>query len=679
MEEELMAPEAAVPGDVQIQSLVVVEPDKIQDAPQEPDKLAKQWQKRVDKAKKHWSWFYKRCRHNRKLVANFNESAAVDSQAFMPERINLIEATIRGIMPNLYARNPEISIKSRRPADEANTKIVKFCDTLQEVLNAYLEKADLKARGKAVVRAALTCSYGVLKVCYQRDLSTDPIIKSRLQDAQDNLQRIDGLASRLQDDDIEGQAQADALRQELQETIRGYQQDAEPQQLSGLVIDRIPTDQLIIDPAVADFDDYDKADWMCQCVPMSRDYVEETYKIKIPNAAVYSETNARTLIESRLPRSGGEADATSGDDQVMVWEIWDKRSQRVYTMCDGCAYFLREPQSPQKVGGRWYPFFLLPFDQVSDKFIAPSLVDLMEGLQDEHNKTRNTQMEHKDFCKPGYIASAAVDEKSIKRYASAELGEITILSDADGQNISQMIIPKQYPPLDTALYDTSAIRQDIEQVTGMQDAMRSTVVQPKTATEAQIMQQGLSGRVSAFRDQVEDFIQQVAQYSAQILLQELTIEDVQEVMGYNPPVLDPMTMMPVEQEQPYEWPQLSLPVLARLIRAKIEAGSTGAPNKLQEQENWGKVLPTVLQLVQLIYQTKAQGMPTDPLETLLTETCRRYDDRIDPKSLIPNLEQYQQQMMMQQQAAAMAQQAGGGQMQAPQPAQDVAENKQYAM
>nr|DAG48932.1 MAG TPA: portal protein [Caudoviricetes sp.] len=670
MEEEIIAQPGAVPAMEQPESVLVVQPEKIQDAPTEPDKLAQKWQKRISKAKKHWQWFYDRCRYNRKLVANFNEKVGPDNPDFMPFRINLIASTIRGIMPNLYARNPEISIKSRRPADEANEKVVKFCDTLEEVLNAYLEKAELKTRGKAVVRAALTCSYGVLKVCFQRDLSTDPIIQSRLQDAQDNLQRIDGLASRLADDDAEGLANVEALRQEMEETVRGYQQDAEPQQLSGLVIDRIPTDQLIIDPTIRDFDDYDKADWMCQCVPMSRGYVEETYKVKIPGAAVYEESKAAAMDSAAALVQGSQA--PSEDDEVMVWEIWDKQSQRVYTMVDGCPFFLRDPVSPQKVGGRWYPFFLLPFDQVSDKFVAPSLVDLMEGLQDEHNKIRDAQEKHRDFCKPGYLASADVDEKSIGRFASAELGEITILKNADGQNIGQMIMPKQYPPMDSGLYDTSAVRQDIEQVTGMQDAMRSTVVQPKTATEAQIMQQGLSGRVSAFRDQVEDFIQQIAQYSAQILLQELKVDDVREVMGYNPPIVDPITGASIEQqEQPYEWPQLSLPVLSRLIKAKIEAGSTGAPNKLQEQENWGKALPTVMQLVQLIYQTKMQGMDSMPLETLLSETCRRYDDRIDPKSLIPQMNN--QQLMMQQMAA---QQAAGGQVPVPEVAQDTAENQQ---
>lgn len=663
----MMAQPGTVPDMGQPQSVLIIETEEIKDAPEEPDKLAQQWQKRVDKAKKHWAWFYKRCKYNRELVANFNRKKDPDDENFFKVRINLIEASIRSMMPNLYARNPEITIKPRRAQDDNNSQMVKFCDTLQEVLNTYLEKAELKSRGKAVVRSALTCSYGVLKVVYQRDLSTDPIIQSRIQDAQDNLQRIDGLASRLDKDDEEGHQEAEVVKQELIETIRGYQLDSEPQQIDGLIIDRIPTDQLIIDPAVQDFDDYEKADWMCQCVPMSRDFVEETYKIRIGGAKTYTASGAdamdRSYAETGVPVAN--ARNPNPDDQVMVWEIWDRRSQRVYTMCDGCAYFLRAPDSPSKVGGRWYPFFLLPFDQVVDEFVAPSLVDLMEGLQVEHNKTRETQMIHKAFCKPGYISSADVDEKSIERFSAAELGEITILKNADGQDLRSLIQPKTYPPIDQALYDTSAIRQDIEQVTGMQDAMRSSVVQPKTATEAQIMQQGLSGRVAAFRDEVEDFLQRVAQYSAQVLLQELTENDVAQVMGRSPAQVDPLTGMLIPVEQPYVWPRLSATALSKLVYAKIEAGSTGAPNKMQEQENWGKVLPTVLQLLQLLYQLKPQGVDTAPIEFLMAETCRRFDDRIDPKQLIPQInQQAMMQQMMQQVAPAAASQAGATSAQA---------------
>ena len=68
-------------------------------------------------------------------------------------------------------------------------------------------------------------------------------------------------------------------------------------------------------------------------------------------------------------------------------------------------------------------------------------------------------------------------------------------------------MPKSYPPIDPAVYDTSAVRVDWEMVTGLQDASRASVVKPKTATEANILQQSLSGRISEFRDQVEDFLQ----------------------------------------------------------------------------------------------------------------------------------------------------------------------------
>lgn len=433
------------------------------------------------------------------------------------------------------------------------------------------------------------------------------------------------------------------------------------------IIDRVPTDQLIIDPMICDFSDYPQADWMCQCVPMSREYVEDTYKIKVDGAAVYTESAGEALDRKELAPTGSATDNVRPDDQVMVFEIWDRRSQRVYTMCDGCQYFLREPDSPQKVGSRWFPFFLLPFDQVVDTFVAPSLVDLMEGLQEEHNKTRDTQMLHKDFCKPGYIASADVDEKSITRFAQAELGEITILKNTEGQDLRSLIQPKQYPPLDQALYDTTAIRQDIEQVTGMQDAMRSTVVQPKTATEAQIMQQGLSGRVAAFRDAVEDFLQEVAFYSAQVLLQELDVKDVEDIMGKAQPDFDPVTLQIVPVEQPFVWYQLSATELSRLIRLKIEAGSTGAPNKLQEQENWGKVVPTIMQAVQALYQLGSQGLDTTPFETVISETCRRFDERIDPKAFIPDLQPQLAQQAALQQAAAQAQGQGAVQPAAAQP------------
>ena len=645
-------PAAEAVPEMQMQSeTFVFETEKLREPPTEPDELARKWLKKIEAGRKHWQKFYDRCKHNRAATENIDWKENAEDQEFCPKRANLLQATIAGILPNLYARNPEISIVPVRRSDSDSGRLDMVTDTLEQVLNRYLEQAKLKQRARSAVRAALTCSYGIVKVVYQRDLETDPIITQRLQDAQDNLQHIDGLLSRLAEDDG-SRAELEAKKAELRETIAGLQEDAEAKTLDGLVIDRILTDQLIIDPSVVDFDDYVQADWMCQMVPMRRATAEELYKVRLPKASAYEMSLDK--VYERARSSGATRDIQpEEDDTILLYEVWDRISQRVYTLADGCDFFLRDPYSPARVGGRWYPFFLLPYQQVDGKFVAQSLVDSIEKLEKEHNDTREAYADHRAFCRPGYIASADVDERSLVRFSASELGEITVLKNADGQDLRSIIQPKTYPPIDQALYDTSLIRQDIEQVTGLQDAMRQSVVKPKTATEAQIMQQGLSARVAAFRDSVEDWLQEIATYSAQILLRELKEEDVARIMGEPKQIVDPMTGAVVVQK-PYDWPKLTTEEVARLIKIKIAAGSTGAPNKLEDQENWQKLLPTIQQLVQFIYQLKAQGLDTGPVEVLLRETVHRFDDRFDASLLIPNI---QPQM---QQPAAMPQDSQGG-------------------
>lgn len=635
-------------------SALVLEPDTIQDAPTEPDKLAKQWQKRIDKARDHWSKFYRRCEYNRDLVANYDWKAT-EPKAMVKRAVNQALAGIATLLPSLYSKNPEISVSPVRKGDVGSHRYDLFCETLETVLNAHFRKAKLKQRGKGVVRSALTCSYGVLKVVYQRDFDSDPLIQTRIKDAQDNLARIDALLTAVADD--QDRASLEAEKQELLETIAGYESGSEPEKLDGLVIDRLLTEHLILDPDTVDFDDIESSAWMCQCVPMSREYVEQTYKIKVNGAAVYSDD--RRVSHSALGMTSDEKSEGKDDDRVMVFEIWDARAQRVYTMVDGCPFFIREPYTPVKVGNRWYPFFFLTFSQVDGKVVAPSFVDLIEQLQDEHNDIREKERSHREICRPGWITSATVTKKDIERFSLSELGDIVVLKSDEGEDIRGKFLPKQYPPIDATLYDTMHVRQDFEEVGGLQDAMRSTFVKAKTATEANIMQESMSSRTAAFRDSVEDFLQEVAQYSAAILLNELTEEQVAEIMGEHEQITNELGIV-VGVNPSYAWPQLSKEKLSKLIEVKIEAGSTGAPNKGKEQENWQAVLPQVMQIEQMLYQYKMQGIDTKPLEILLRETVRRFDDRLDAESLIPDLTEFiQAQQQAQQQAALQqAQQAG---------------------
>lgn len=602
--------------------------------PQDPKALQQKWNARIKHARAHWSTFHKRLKHNRNTVAGFNWNADPTSKEFYSLRANLIHGTISAVLPNVYARNPEISIT---PA-HAGADIKLFCSTLEKVTNRALEHAQLKSRAKSTVRAALTCSFGILKVMYQRNVHEDAYIRGRINDAQENLLSIEELEKDLQDKDQANHH--DAKRAELEELVRSLQEQSEVQSAEGLVIDRVLTENLLIDPSICEFWDYTDADWMCQVIPMKRSQAEALYKKNLSNAKIYqpgqgepSHKKARRLASMQL-----DTGPVSDDQQIAVLEIWDRTTQRVYTMVEGATDWLREPYSPPRAGERWYPFFLLPYQVVDGQFVGPSLVDLTERLQDEHNEARDRFNQHRDLCIPGWVASADINEKTIKKHSDSRFGEITIV-DTEGKPLNQVIIPRGHPKIDPIVYDTSAVRYDWEQVTGLQDAARSTVVRPKTATEANILQRALSGRVFEFKDQIEDWLQEIAQYSAQVLLQELTKEQVERYVGApisKTSIVDGETI--TTKEKTYDWPELTKERIFEMVDLRIRAGTTGSPEGIEEKEGWLKVLPMITSLSVQMQNLQARGMDYEHIRSLLQETLLRYDDRIDSNQFIPKIE-----------------------------------------
>ena len=602
--------------------------------PQDSQPLQQKWTARITHARAHWATFHKRVRHNRNTVAGFNWNADPTGKDFYSLRANLIHGTISAVLPNVYARNPEISTTPTHSG--ADIKL--FCKTLEKVTNRALEHAQLKNRAKSTVRAALTCSFGILKVIYQRDPSKDSYIQGRINDAQENLLAIEDLARDLQDSDHHH----DAKRAELEELIKSLQEQSEVQSAEGLVIDRVLTENLLIDPSICEFWDYTDADWICQIIPMKRGQAEALYKKNLANAKIYQPGQGEPSHKKAKRLASMQMDAGSipvtDDQQIAVLEIWDRATQRVYTMVEGATEWLREPYSPPRAGERWYPFFLLPYQVVDGQFIGPSLVDLTERLQHEHNEARDRFNQHRDLCIPGWVASADINEKTIKKHSDSRFGEITIV-DTEGKPLNQVIIPRDHPKIDPIVYDTSAVRYDWEQVTGLQDAARSTVVRPKTATEANILQRALSGRVFEFKDQIEDWLQEIAQYSAQVLLQELTKEQVERYMG---PPSTKTTMINGElvmtMEKTYDWPELTKDRIFDMVDLRIRAGTTGAPDGMEDKESWLKVLPMITNLSIQIQNLQARGMDYEHIRNLLHETLLRYDDRIDSNLFIPNVE-----------------------------------------
>ena len=157
------------------------------------DPLVEAWLKKIKAAERHWSKFHRRIRHNRKVVRGIDDSAEPEQAAYNKHRANLIQSTISVVLAKVYAKNPQMS---GTPTNK-DRDLALFCRTVETVTQTMLEDAGLKQKAKRTVRAAMTCSYGIVKVQYQRDIRTDPVIRQRIQDAQDNVVSIEALIAQV--------------------------------------------------------------------------------------------------------------------------------------------------------------------------------------------------------------------------------------------------------------------------------------------------------------------------------------------------------------------------------------------------------------------------------------------------------------------------------------------------
>ena len=124
------------------------------------------------------------------------------------------------------------------------------------------------------------------------------------------------------------------------------------QSAEGLVIDRVHTENLLINPSICEFWDYTDAAWICQIIPMKRGQAEALYKKNLANAKICqsgqgepSHKKAKRLASMQM--NAGSSLVTD-EQQIAALEIWDRATQRINTMVEGTAEWLREPYSPPR-------------------------------------------------------------------------------------------------------------------------------------------------------------------------------------------------------------------------------------------------------------------------------------------------------------------------------------------
>lgn len=610
--------------------------------PEEEKALVTDYKKRIEAARKLVEKRFEQYDTNRKYVRG---EVHDDGQAGLV-RTNLILSTLATLLPQIYAKDPDISVSPSEAVDPSEyMKVRQFGKTAEIVLQRKLvREAKLKRRIKAQVRAAMTCEVGWLKVTYQKDIQTDPVIVNRIEDIQENLQRLE--AANRSVDEAEG-SEADLERANLELELKALQAKVEIVKETGFAIDKLLTESvLILDPTVRDFDDYERAAAIAQEIWFDEDTFEAQFG--------YSPGTKATRFRSQVPGRDANADQQQGGKDseqgtcfYRVFEIWDKRRSTVLTWCEGEEGWCRPPFNPQRRPRRWYPFYALQFNTIDGQFYGVSDVQLLIELQDEYNTTRTNYAEHRRLSLPIRVVrqGGSLTPDDVTKIQGARSMEVVVVSGAPGTPLQDELAVLEHPPIDPAVYDTMPIRADIEEISGAGDSVRGSVLKAKTATEAEIMKEGLMSRTAERQDTIEDVITVMAEDALQVALQELSPGEVIEIAG--------------PQAQ---WPAMSREQILDQVTLQVRAGSTGKPNKQRERESWTQLVPVVENSMQRVAEFEAMGRAdlAEAQRQLVRETFRIFDERIDVDAFLgpagqgnPNGQmaaQFEQAVMQLQQA-----------------------------
>ncbi len=553
--------------------------------------------------------------------------------------------------------NDEV-LKLRKQYARRSREMKQFCETLEAVGTQLWKDANLKRRGRPWVRSSLTIGIGVMKASWQERTEISPETQTAINDLQQNIARARALKSELEDgtagvvagawDAVKGVFGNDqeAKIADLQRQLETIQAGAERVVARGFVVDNVDGENFQVAPGYTIANHLD-APWNAEISFIS---YEDALAQFGPYLAQYDQKGRAEEILAKAtkyyPRkpcmgknesvSAATADSVTAQDAdayvtspdvgtgcfLRVVEIWDAVSNTVLTGITGVPYWVKPGFNPPATT-RFYPYFVLCTSEVDGQRHPQSLVSRSAKLMDEYNRIGSAEAEHRRRIKPKMAFNAgAMESEEADKLTKGVTGEnVAIKLTQPNVDLRNILVPVAYPQMDMAVYSRAGITTELERIWGIQEALSGSVNTAKTATEADIQQQGFQARSSSRRDSEESQLSDLAQYTCEISRVYLSDEDVRFIAG-------PAAFWP---------PYLGPDDLTEFVRIEIRAGSSGKPNTALERQSWANLLPLLQTGITQIGQLRGASPESmaDAMEQLMRLTAERSGERFDIDQLIP--------------------------------------------
>lgn len=580
------------------------------EAPENEKALAEEILKSVKEDEKKWETSFKRMRADMKFVRMQLPSEKIDDER---AKVNVTQRHIKQRVAQLYAKDPTFVAKRKARLDFAmwdgkqstlqkaaaemqagmvspetqmllqdvqeTLKRRSMLDGVGKTLEVLLRNAldeqqpPFKSQAKQLVRRAVVCSVGYVKVGYQRQLEKRPDTEYRLPDLTPRVAQAEVLMADQADQKFEPES---ARAAELEVVTTALQADQDRIVREGLVYDYPSPLRIIPDR---------NCTLLAPGFPGSRRVSE--YFMLTPDQikAIYSVDIGDKYTCFSEARTGGFQERSSNDSKSMakVWEVYDKVDGVVYTLCEGYEGFLEPPKAPPlpylETFFPWLPLVLNALEEEGEIF-PESDVRLMRPIQREINRKAEAIRQARIASRPLYLAKkGALSEDDQNLLANHEAHDVVELEGVDASTaVDKIFQPFPKVGVDPNLYETGTDVTFLGLIVGASEAQLGATNSDSATANSISENNRLEGTASDI-DELDDFLSLLARVSSQVLLRESSPETVKRVVG-------PGAV----------WPDLNPEEVAEEIYLDVEAGSSGRPNKARDLANFERAAPFLLQV-----------------------------------------------------------------------------------
>lgn len=434
------------------------------------NKTASKWRQRIDYAIQKQKDYDKKYGYSRTAMEYRGEyeeamkSMGITLAGLPIVPVNEVKAFVRTFLPSVYSRDPVINVNPQGMASVKSSKV------FERAINALWRELKLKAEIRRCIVDACLSPWGWIKVGYSAVFGNHDIKEGETQFESNEF---------IKDEEIF------AVRESYKNIV--YDPNA-------------------INPP------YD-CRWMAHRIIKPLDAVK--------NSKVYKNTEdleASTITNIEYMDEAGKKRDYEDDPQAELWEIWDKDSNKVITIAQGCDEVLLEKDWPYEMDG--FPFEGLTFDVNPDENYPQNFVGAWEPQLWEKIKLRSMILDHlKRFGRQMACEEGSMKPDEQTKFEQGRTG--SIIQYRKGKTPP---MPIQYPPIQSDMYAVmNAIESDKDNISGQAAILRGAPQKTQSRTIGEVNQIAASGegRNADPVDQVETFSEGIA-YKLKALMQQFT-------------------------------------------------------------------------------------------------------------------------------------------------------------